>query len=78
MLAFEAMSPFHKFVRPLYMETKRKGNNLCLRRETKINDMANKDTRKNVGKSYQIIACLKIIYCSQEVFKGAQESHPLL
>ena len=33
MLAFEAMSPFHKFVRPLYMETKRKGNNLCLARE---------------------------------------------
>ena len=33
LLAFEAMSPFHKFVRPLYMETKRKGNNLCLARE---------------------------------------------
>ena len=46
MLAFEAMSPFHKFVSPLYMETKRKGNNLCLPRETKINDMANKDTGK--------------------------------
>ena len=53
------------------METKRKGNNLCLHRETKINDMANKDTRKNVGKSYQIIVCLKIVYCSQGVYKGA-------
>ena len=65
------MSPFHKFVRPLYMETKRKCNNLCLHRETKINDMANKDTRKNVGKSYQIVVCLKIVYCSQGVYKGA-------
>ena len=78
MLAFEAMSPFHKFVRPLYMETKRKGNNLCLRRETKINGMANKDTGKNVGKSDQIIVCFKIVYCSQRIYKGAHESHPLL
>ena len=70
------MSPFHKFVRPLYMETKRKGNNLCLPRETKINDMANKDMRKNVGKSYQIIVCLKIVYCRQGVYKGTAWKPP--
>ena len=63
------MSPFHKFVRPLYMETKRKGNNLCLHRETKINDMTNKDTRKNVGKSYQIIVCLKMFIVAKESIK---------
>ena len=70
MLAFEAMSPFHKFVRPLYMETKRKGNNLCLPRETKINGMANKDTRKKMlGNLIKLLFASKLFIVAKESIK---------